>query len=195
MNPWLPILSHWVQLLLIFFHWDKPGIVNLLFPIEMSPWLSHLSCWVQLLLHFFHWDKPAIAISHWNESLVVPSFPLREMKVLQSITLLNLKFPVEMSPRFSPLSHWVQLLLKIFHWDKPAIVISRWNESLVVPSFPLRDKGVAEYIFEIRMSIKPETPTFNLTCNFPLKWTPGYPFFPIEFNFFWYFPTEISQVL
>ena len=35
MNPWL-LLSHWVQLPLIFSHWDKPGIVNLWFPIEMS---------------------------------------------------------------------------------------------------------------------------------------------------------------
>ena len=75
-----------------------------------------------------------------------------------------------MSPWLSHLSRWVQLLLKIFHWDKPAIVISRWNESLVVPSFPLRDKGLAEYVFEMRISIKPETPTFILTCNFLLKY-------------------------
>ena len=88
-----------------------------------------------------------------------------------------------MSPWLSHLSCWVQLLLKNFHWDKPAIVISHWNESLVVPSFPLRDKGVAEYIFEMRMSIKPEIPTFNLTCNFLLKYKiHSLLIFPIEMN-------------
>ena len=121
--------------------WDE-GITR---AVVTKKWRSWRVCIQNEDVHiarnsYFKFGTPKLVISYQNESLVVP------------------------------FSHWVQLLLKIFHWDKPAIVISHWNESLVVPSFPLRDKALAEYIFEMRMSIKPETPTFNLTCNFQLKY-------------------------
>ena len=46
-----------------------------------------------------------------------------------------------------------------------------------------RDKGLAEYVFEMRMSIKPETPTSNLTCNFLLKYKiHSLLIFPIEMS-------------
>ena len=145
MNPWLPLLSCWVQLLLISSHWDKPGIVNLLFPLEMSPWLSPFSCWVQLLLIFSHWDKPGIVncdfllkwapscslfhiefsffcifsqpvISYWNESWL-PFFTCWIQLTLNFShwyrpNIVNVEFPVEMSPWLSLFSNWVQHLLK-----------------------------------------------------------------------------------
>ena len=56
-----------------------------------------------------------------------------------------------------------------FKFNTPKLVISYWNESLVVPSFLL--SSASSENFPLR---------YASYCNFPLKWVPGCPFFPIE---------------
>ena len=142
MNPWLPLLSHWVQLLLIFSHWDKPGIVNLWFSLKWAPGCPSFP---------IERDKGLAEYVFEMRMSIKPETPT------SNLTLLNLKFPVEMSPRLSPLSRWVQPLLIFYHWDKPGIV-NLWFPIEMSPWFSPLSHWV-----QLRLHFFP-------TCDFPLKW-------------------------